>query len=685
MRHAFPFGVVYFFEDAYSPDEIRRDVHHMADLGFDLITLWPASNPWLAPRPTDFVFDATLQVLDVLREHDMQAVIQLIGQNPSQEYMPDCLLTPEMLVQPGEGRVGGGTWANPNHPAVDDAVHRYIRACVLALKDHPAVYAWDVYNEAHLRTDDPWTLACYHRWLERKYGTIEHLNHRWYRRHASFSQVNPRDRRFGYSAWSSLLPAVDYEQFRADNLTEICRRWVGYVREVDTARPVMVDGTTAQILAEDITLRNNDEFGTAQIADIYGGTFYPKSWGRNLSGMLWALSLYYELPAAAARKAARLCAINELQTHTQSALTPGSEVRPHELAAWIWVGIASGAKILQLFRWRPFMHGYQSSGRGLTGLDGSPNERAAAVKSLVQVLRQNEQLIASAHPVKPAVQILVSYRSRLVHDAFLRWQKTDYPNAIRGWYKVFWEWGFPVAIGNLGQLDQDDMTIPVLVLPSTVSVARREAEWLRQYVENGGCLIADARMAVVDEWGVVPSEKIPGKTLSEVFGFVEQDVGGESSFTLDDEDVPASFLTQLVSVSEHAHALARLKDGHPALIRHGLGKGTALYFTSFMGLTFLKSEPALVKKLLKEQVLAAAPATPWAVKSGNIHFALHRDSSRCLAYLVSMSNEAEVVSLHNLPAKGQIVDLASEEPIVDVRQIPMDPWQARLLSWQDGR
>lgn len=160
------------------------------------------------------------------------------------------------------------------------------------------------------------------------------LNNRWYRRYDSFSQIWPDKRRAPYSIWSSLLPSVEYEKFRSVTLTEICRFLYETARKYDTEHPIMIDGTSTQIVGDDVTQRNNDEFETAYIPDIYGATFYPKSWGRNYRETPWTLSMHYTIPAAAAKMAGKPYFVNELQTHTQSVLTPGSEVTAEELTAW---------------------------------------------------------------------------------------------------------------------------------------------------------------------------------------------------------------------------------------------------------------------------------------------------------------------------------------------------------------
>lgn len=162
------------------------------------------------------------------------------------------------------------------------------------------MYGFDVFNEAHFRSDDKYTLIVYQKWLEGKYNTIEVLNHAWYRRYESFSQILIDIRKSAYSVWGSLLPDVEYEKFRSENVTDICKFLYDTAKKYDDVHPIIIDGTSSQILYEDVTLRNNDEFKTARIPDIYGATFYPKSWGRNYRETPWTLSMYYSMPAGAA-------------------------------------------------------------------------------------------------------------------------------------------------------------------------------------------------------------------------------------------------------------------------------------------------------------------------------------------------------------------------------------------------
>lgn len=90
------FGAVYVIEQNYTEQEIRRDLRNMKTCGYNLVTIWPLNNPWLARDSHEFVFSQTRLVLDICEELGMKAILQLFGQNQAQEFMPDSALTPEM-------------------------------------------------------------------------------------------------------------------------------------------------------------------------------------------------------------------------------------------------------------------------------------------------------------------------------------------------------------------------------------------------------------------------------------------------------------------------------------------------------------------------------------------------------------------------------------------------------------
>ena len=635
---SFPFGAVYLLEPEYPWAEVERDVHLMREHGFNHLTLWPAANSWLAKSLDEFVFTDTLRFLDLAHAHGMTVLVQLIGQNQSQEYAPDCHMRPDMLVQDwGLGSSQNCFWANLNHPDVDALVRRYLEACIGALRHHPAVCGWDLFNEAHFRSDDPHTEAAYRAWLRARYGSIDALNRKWLRRYRDFDEVMIAQREASYSIWSSVLPSVEFETFRAENLTAICRRWAGYAKALDPDRPVVIDGTSGHLLEASIIARNNDEFETARTCDIFGGTFYPKSWGRDLSRRPWELLHYYGMTRAAAAKAGKPYHINELQTHTQSVLTPGSEMSRAELKLYIWAAIAAGVEAIQLWRWRPFLRGYQSTGRGLTRLDGTPGPRAEAVAALVRDLRAHEQTIVSARPVGADVKIAVGYRARLLHDFFGKWRPSRQPESVRGWHRLFCSAGLAAETTSVDHLDADDAASPLIVLPAVLALSDAQISWLETYVREGGWLIAEARLNVVDTDGVVRSEGPPGAALSRVFGVTERDVGHETSYEWDGLSSRAAFMTQRLEIAPGARVLASDADGAPMVVAHRYGRGGTLYFAGMQGLEWHRElDGRLVEKVLAELPLAATARR--VAKPEDVIVRWHENATDMLAYVMNFGS-----------------------------------------------
>lgn len=683
----FLFGAVYIIEQDYTDEVIRRDLNLMKEHGCNLITLWPVGNPWMARDSHQWVFERTIQVLDECEALGMKAILQLFGQNQAQEFMPDSALTGEMMIhdERGEHLNENCYWANLNHPVVREYIEQFFREAITALKDHKAVYGYDVFNEAHFRSDDAYTIRKYQEWLREQYGTVGHLNRVWYRRYESFSQIFPIKRRSAYSIWSSIMPDLEYERFRSVTLTEICRFLYETARKYDKSHPIIIDGTSAQILSGDVTQRNNDEFATAHIPDIYGATFYPKSWGRNYRNTPWTMAMYYGIPAAAARRAGKPYLVNELQTHTQSVLTPGSEVTGQELYDWILMCMFTGAQGMQLWRWRPFLHGYQSTGRGLTRMDGTPNERAARVKELVSFIRKHGELFDRFTIEKPAVKIAVSYSSRLYFDAFLKWNHSFWSEDVEGWYRLFWNQGVIPEFTDIEHLENEDAKI--MVLPSILSISSEMADRLTEFVEQGGLLIADARLGSVNEYGEVPREGIPGRTLGRLFGLVETDVDSGHSFYLGGAELPCNYMEQKLEAEAGAQVLGTMEDGSPAVVLHRFGKGKTLYFNSFIGVEMKKTRCRPVEEAVMSLFREQCPDVVTAEKAERVHVSYIRAGARKAALVINFDTMEQTVHMSGLPAGVQVENVMTGEVMTAdrVTDFTVPENTAYIYQWQEAR
>ncbi len=651
------FGAVYVIERDYTEDIIRRDLRNMKDSGYDLITLWPVANPWLSSNSHEFRYDTTRLILDVCQEYGIEAIVQLFGQNQAQEFMPDAALTKDMEAV--DEANSNCFWANLNHPVVREYIERYFKYTITELKDHPAVHSWDVFNEAHFISDDPWTTRKYQEWLEKKYKTIEYLNWEWYRRYESFSQIRPDKRNAPYSIWSSLLPDIEYNQFRSENLNEILHFLYDTAKKYDDSHPIIIDGTSSHILYDTVILRNNDEFASAHIPDIYGGTYYPKSWGRNQKDTPWTQSMYFSIPASAARKAHKKYAMNELQTHTQAAMTPGSEVEPEELRNWVWMNIFQAPVIMQLWRWRPFLHGYQVTGRGLTSFDGTPNARSAEVKKIVSCLDANKDFFNTQKVVESPVKIAFSYRHRLCIDSLFKWNKNFWPSDVEGWYRLFWHHGLNPDFIDMDNLDEDDLKAKVIVLPGMMQISSKEAEFFSKYVQNGGILIADCRLGTVDEHANAPLEGIPGKTLGKVFGFVEHDVTSDGHGNM----------IQELELFDGAKCISE-KYG---ITEHRFGNGITYYANTTIGVKLKTEHIPVLDELVSSLNLDTAS------KGEKVHVSFTENEEAVAALVINFREEESSVLFKNNTRTA--LNLMTGEKVDLSKEIILPPFSCFVYLW----
>lgn len=651
-------GVVYLNQPNQTDEQKGRDLDRIKATGFNTVTLWPVCNPWLADEPDAFVFAGTSRLMDLCHERGLKVILQLIGQNSAWEFMPDCRLEDDMLIEwdtLGERH----NWANYSHPKVDALIHEYFTAAARSLGRHPALFAWEPFNEAHWRTDDPHTVKRFQDWLSDRYGDIKTLNRKWCRRFRDFSEVTIQNRAHVYSVWSSMLPEVDYNHFVSQELTRLVTRWSGFIREVDAEHPVFQDTAGQPFLGESMTSRNDNGFELARAGDFFGGSFYPKSYGQDLAERPWEMSLQVKLCHSAAEQAGKPFYVTELQTHTQSLLSPGSEVSPAQLRNWIWSSLLAGAKGYQLWKWRPFQSGFQVSGRGLTDLAGIPTARAEAVHELNRAMIRNEADMLAANPVKPAVKILLSYRSRLFFDLSMKKndRKALHGDSVKGWYRLLWTLGLPAGFAEADQLCPDDLDTPFLIAPALISLTEQTMRQLVSYVENGGNLIVDGRFASLDDDGCLHPEGIPCPELARIVGCHEIEVGPETPFELNGEKVESHFMTQVFSPHPEAEVIARLATGEAVAVRNRTGRGSTLVFGSFLGATLADGLKPAHQSFFLEHFLSRMPEMPRIEKDEGIDAAIHESEDQILVYLLNGSSRSGRIKLHGIPVAGMGRDI----------------------------
>jgi len=217
----------------------------------------------------------------------------------------------------------------------------------------------------------------------------------------------------------------------------------------------------------------------------------------------------------------------------------------------------------------------------------------------------------------------VHYSHASIRGAFISGAAVLFRENRAGWIKAMENVGFQCEFLATPELEAGELLerkYPAFILPYSVALSAKEAAALRQYVEQGGLLIADAKAGLMDE-----------RCTSLKQGFLDELLGvsraqpdplapsreGDVQFKQDLGKCQLKGLTFDISVAEPSLRLA----GGEALGSHGatpvavvrrVGKGTAvllnLYFDAYFQRSKLGIEAPMQK--LASNLLALGGVTP---------------------------------------------------------------------------
>ena len=430
-----------------------------------------------------------------------------------------------------------------DHPGVREADLAFYEAVARRAAASPAFLGFDLWSEPHVINwanptyiPNPEFCFCRHtvgrfrRWLERKYGSLDALNAAWYRRHASWDEVEPnrlstilsyRD----YIDWKSFIAAKLGEDLRARY--EAAKR--GAPDRVATSHAAGVGLFSSPHYWEG----QSDDWTMAAQVDYYGTSFYPKHSAFVDRDVEWRGALLDFTRSFGYANGRRGFWIGELQAGFGTiALNVGPTVTPEDLRIWTWSALARGAKAICTYAYYPMSTGYESGGFGLVRLDGTLTERAREAGAIARLVDRHSALFLAARP--PRSEVAVVYNP-LAHFVGGRQRAAAYGgpqgevagierDSLLGVYRALFPTNVPLDFVHADQLKASELAAyKLVVLPYPLMLRASAAAELREYVRAGGALVTEARAGWNDETGRA-ADTIPGLGLAEVVGARETDV-----------------------------------------------------------------------------------------------------------------------------------------------------------------
>jgi len=582
---------VYYYPEAWNPDQWDRDFKKMAEMGFEFTHF--AEFAWAQLEPTEGVYD--FKWLDKSVELAAKYNLKVIMCTPV--ATPPVWLTkkyPEVLVVMPNGLTAQhGTrehysWSSPKYQELSK---KMVEAMAKHYANDKRIWGWQIDNEpSHYGTLDynPAAQASFRVWLKKKYQTIDALNKAWGTPfwsgvYSGFEQIElPNEGRLisGVASPTSLL---DMKRFNADE----CAMFISLQNKIlkdNVAKSQFVTTNFMNGHTDVDPWRNPDlDFITYTVYPVAGYTEGVGDQGFRL-GDPWRISFANDF----FRSLKGVTGVMELQPGQVNWGSYNPQPYPGAVRMWLWNAFAGGLDFICSYRFRQPAYGGEQFHYGMVGTDGvTPLNGGQQYSQFMSEIRElRKQYVPNAVMPKE----YAARKTAMVYNMDNVWETTIQPqtfqwnerNHITKYYNSLKLLTAPVEIVSE---TKDLSAYPVVVVAAYQMVDKALVEKWYKYAENGGQLVVTVRTGLKDHnghfpeapWADVITKLIGGKiVMNDMLGgnkMAKVSFGGKEYSWNNWGDMlePAAGTEVWATFADQFYA------GKPTVIHRKLGKGTVTY------------------------------------------------------------------------------------------------------------
>lgn len=566
------------------PDILEEDIKMMKKAGVNTATVGVFSWSALEPQEGNFQFGWLHDIMDKLYENGIYTVLATpTGARPA--WMDEKY--PSVLRVEKDGRRNHHSGRH-NHCMGSLEYRALVEKMDTKLAQefgsHPGLILWHISNELGGECYCDSCKKRFQEYLREKYhNNIEELNKQWWtsfwsRRFDSFEQIEPP---YDNGEHSILGLNLDWKRFNSWNMKD----YLAFERRILKKYTPQVPATANFMkLFEQL-----DYVDLAKEIDIISWDGYP-SWNND-----------YETPADTAAELSFDHAVMRslkkdkpfmLMESTPSLVNWHSVnklKRPGILRASSIQTIGCGSDTVQYFQWR--------KGRG-----AAEQFHGAVVDHLgrddTRVFKEVSEVGELLKKLAPVTGSRVASKAAVLFDWSNRWAIKDmqgmahdtkkYEKEVRKFYNIHLKKGINADI--VFPLE-DLSSYSLVVLPMYYAVSKEAGAWLKEYVKNGGTVVATYLTAYVNENTLAYLGGFPGAGLGEVFGLYAEELDTlyptDSNAVLmkDGNKAIVKDYCELIKLTG-AEVLGTYESdfyaGMPAVTVHSYGNGKAYYIGTRM-------------------------------------------------------------------------------------------------------
>ena len=528
----------------------QQDLKMIQEHGIEVIRFWVIWST-VNPKEEQWVWDDYDELFDLAEEHGLKVLIQLIPERPywltkklGDESDLDCM----------------------DNLQVREYIYGFMKEVVRRYKSKESVIAYDVWNEpGYLICDCEFTQKAFREFLKQKYGDIENVNKAWYRHLEDFSDANS-------NTPGNQMDIHDFEQWdHAQEMKRLCET----VRSVDPDRPLASHGHGHGGYT---LFANHDPWQYSGYLDIWGCGFYLETLGE--------AGLSFHSTKCASRD--KTWWLSECQCGRQWRGVGRYITEDEFFKSIVFMAMSYEASGVLFWQWAQQMHGLGESPHfGLTGLDSEPTSRTDIIKCLTTMLSRHDATFKSmAFPGIDAGLLwdpkMVAFEEINSHDFAPKYGMDNF----KGWHRAILETGCRFDILNVKAVGSRGVPEKVKVLFAPYQVFERDQleDRLKNWVEDGGTLVAGPFHASFDEYNSVNSRFPPswmGAKMRELYYPKKSRIEFVHRDFLDESPITGTHFVETLE-AEDAEVLAVYEE-HVVITRKRLGKGSVIYVGAFVG------------------------------------------------------------------------------------------------------
>jgi beta-galactosidase len=572
------FGCAWYPEQ-WPESEWEADLARMQAAGLNMVRIGEFAWSSLEPSEDDYELDWMERAITAAAKHGIVTIIGTPTDTPpawmTSKY-PEILRVAEDGTQLQHGSRRHFSIGSEKYRTL---CKRIVGQLAMRFGHNPDVVAWQIGNEYTDDSFDPESRARFHRWLEKKYNTLEELNANWGT--AYWSQT--------YTNWNQIPMTtgranpgllLEYKRFVTDTWRDFQRDQIEVLRKHADPRQITTTNLgglgwanrfNRQLIAADLDIISWDEYlgagwfdktknGTGHLDPIRSGASHDlvRGWKQK---NFWVM----EMPPGFVDWGS-----------VSNALDPG------ETRAMAWHAVGHGADGIAFWQWRSALNGQEQYHGSVVGPDGEP------LPIYEEIAKTGAEFI-KAGPVLDNTQPVSEVA--LIHDYDSRWaiefnpfsQRYDQMQILIEYYRALREATQSVDIITP---EMDISRYKLVVAPNLNLISTALAEKLTKYVRSGGHLVLGPRSGMKNEFNALNRGRQPGPLATALGCRVEQyyaligDLSVNGPWGSGKATIWAERLQQ---VTPDAEVMLRYDIGEnwlsekPAAIRRRQGEGSITY------------------------------------------------------------------------------------------------------------